>query len=101
MARNPRSQEPPQEPSFLRIIWKGLKVPAAVMIIETGKFIILLVLLIVVYWFLKGLGAAGYAEDRLQRFETVHYYASLLLSCIFVFDLVLKGIFSSLEMDLK
>jgi hypothetical protein len=91
--------KPMPEPGFWVIIWKGVKVPAAFMLIETIKFVILLSLLIVVYWFLKGLGAAGYAEDRLQRFETIHYYASLLLSCVFVFDLFLKFIFSSTSME--
>jgi hypothetical protein len=101
MARNPRPQAPAEEPSFLEIIRKGLKLPAAVMIVEAGKFIIILVLLILVYWFLKALGAAGYAEDRLRRFETIHYYVSLLLSCIFGLDLLLKAILSTLEMDLE
>jgi hypothetical protein len=82
------------EPGFWQIIIRGVKKPVALMLVETTKFVVLLGCLIIINWFIKGLGAVGYSEERLQMFELIHFYGSIVASVVFVMDLLYKLFFA-------
>jgi hypothetical protein len=90
-----------RDPTFWEIVGKGVKTPVALIFVEIIKFVVVLAGLLIIYWFIKALGAAGYSEERLARFEVIHYYESLIVSIIFVFELLIKVLVHTAAQELK
>jgi hypothetical protein len=90
-----------RDPTFWEIVGKGVKTPVALIFVEIIKFVVVLGGLLIIYWFIKALGAAGYSEERLARFEVIHYYESLIVSIVFVFELLVKVVVHTAAQELK
>jgi hypothetical protein len=76
--------------SFWRRRWENIE-PAVGALIEDGVLLVLfVVVLTVVYLALGMLAALGYDPRRIEVFETVHYYAYLVVLGLFMLDLIIR-----------
>lgn len=88
--RDPRPATESPWSAFWRQRWENIK-PAACALIEDGlQFLIFLAVLTAVYLGLAGLAVLGYDPRRIDRFETIHYYAYLVVFGAFMLDLVIR-----------
>ena len=85
------------EDSFWRRRWENIE-PAAGALIEDGALLVIFVaVLTVVYLALGMLAGLGYAPERVERLETIHYWAYLAVFGLFMVDLVIRVLLHTLR----
>jgi hypothetical protein len=68
--------------------WKNIEKPASALIEDFMLFAILLAVLTLSFLGLGALAALGYPAQRVETFETLHYYAYLSVLTTFLIDMV-------------
>lgn len=76
--------------SFWRTRWNNIEAPATAIIEDTLLFLILIAGVTIVYLALVGLALLGYNPERIEMFETIHYWAYLVIFTLFMLDLVVR-----------
>jgi hypothetical protein len=83
--------------SFWSRRWENIE-PAVGAFVEDGLlFLIFLVVLTVVYLGLGMLAGLGYDPRRIEMFETIHYWAYVVVFGLFMFDLVIRVLLHALR----
>jgi hypothetical protein len=76
--------------SFWRRRWENIE-PAVGALVEDGiLLLIFVVILTVVYLALGMLAGLGYDPRRIELFETIHFWAYLVVLGLFMLDLVIR-----------
>jgi hypothetical protein len=75
---------------YWRQRWSSIE-PAANALIEDAMLFAIFALVLTFVYIVFGIMAwAGYNPERVERFETIHYWAYLSVFGMFMFDLVLR-----------
>ena len=80
MAAARRQVQTPPEGSFWAQIWKNVETPLAALVQDTILLLAALAALSILYLALGLIAGLGYDSQRIEVFETVHYYGYLLFS---------------------
>jgi hypothetical protein len=71
-------------------LWKDIRLAAIAVIADVAIFSLILMGLAVFYLGTLALRAMGYDAGRLATFDTLHYYAYLVVFAMGLLDLILK-----------
>jgi len=84
--------EPPSPPrrNFLIEIWEENREAVKALLADTFLALIAFAGLFVLFLELRGMERAGYPTERIQVFETVHYWGYLIVLVLFMADLIMK-----------
>ncbi len=75
---------------FIVEVWETKRELVKILLGDSFIFLTALFVLFVMYLGFRGLEKAGYAHERLAVFETLHYWAYLIVLVMFLADLVVK-----------
>jgi hypothetical protein len=76
--------------SFWQKRWENIEPVVGALVEDALVMIFFIVVLTAVYLALGLLAQLGYAPQRIEMFETIHYYAYLAVFVLFMIDLVLR-----------
>ena len=85
-----RNVQATTESSFWRQRWESIEPAACALIEDCMLCLIFLAALTIVFLGLSGLALLGYDPQRIDMFETIHYYAYLGVFSLFVVDLAIR-----------
>jgi hypothetical protein len=77
-------------PTFKDKLWTRLESIILILVTDIVLFLIVLAALLIAYAAINGLKALGMSESRLELLETIHWYAYLAVSTLFLFDMLVK-----------
>ena len=80
----------PLEGSFWKKLWSEIEPQVRAIVGETIVFILMVAALALVFVSLGWLAGLGYDPARIERFETMHYWACLAVLGIFLLSFVIR-----------
>ena len=85
------SPKPPPTPKFKEKLWTRLEPIVLILVSDIVLFLIVLAGLVIAYTGISGLRALGMRPERLDILDTIHAYAYLGVSVIFLLDMVVRS----------
>jgi hypothetical protein len=83
--------------SFWRVVWKKAKAFTTAFTADLLKATLTLVGLSVFYGFIRLMALMGYSEEKLQRFEEVHYWGSYVALAVLTFQFLIRLVMSAFK----
>ena len=87
----------PPKPSFGQKLWSSVADPMLILLSDVILFLIVLAALLVGFLGITGLKAFGVRPERIELFETIHFYGYLSVEAVFICDMLFKIISESLR----
>jgi hypothetical protein len=84
------SQPPPARRHFIIEIWEENRDAVKALLADTFLALIAFAGLFVLFLELRGMERAGYSPERIETFETIHYWSYLIVLGLFMADLIAK-----------
>ena len=76
--------------------WGEYKRLARIIVIDAALFLTVIAVLLVAFWSLKLLEAAGYKKEQVEFIENIHFFAYGALTVILCCDMVMKMLTATL-----
>ena len=73
-------------------IWEDYKRHARIIVLDALLFLTVIAFLLIVFAFLKLLEVAGYAKERIEFLENIHFIGAVGVIVLFGFDMLMKAI---------
>lgn len=77
---------------FAASTWADIRDRMIAIVGDACLFVLMLFVLFVVFLALHAMARFGYPKERLDTFETLHYWAYLAILSIFLLDLIAKTV---------
>jgi len=82
----------PPKPKFKERLWARLEPIVLILLSDILLFLIVLAALVIAFTGISGLRALGMRPERLEILETLHWYAYLAVSTMFLIDMLFRTI---------
>ncbi len=86
----PTNDTLPERRHFLIEIWEDNREAVKALLSDTFLTLVALAGLFLLFLALRGMERAGISHERIQTFETIHYWGYLIVLALFMSDLIMK-----------